>query len=113
MHLSALIGEPIGMHACMCFRRLHFSIMASVLAWLRSTYIRFKPIEHCVFHVTSHRACYVVVCIAHAMLLLRIVYTMLCVALLFGIGVSPNTRNEGRFILQVMKRASILGRRRS
>ena len=39
----------------------------------------------------------------------RIVYAMLCVALLFGIGVSPNMGNEGRFILKVMKRAVIPG----
>jgi len=46
------------------------------------------------------------------------VWVTLCLASwvalhLFGLGVSPNTRNEGRFILEVMKRASILGRRRS
>ena len=36
---------------------------------------------------------------------------MHCIVL--GLGVKPNMRNEGRFILEVMKRASILGRRPS
>lgn len=31
----------------------------------------------------------------------------------FGVGFSPNTGNEGRFVLQVKKRASILGRQNS
>ena len=33
--------------------------------------------------------------------------------IVFGIGFSPNRGNEGRFILQVTKRASILDRRHS
>ena len=69
LHLSALIGEPIGMHACMCFRCLHFSIMATVLAWPRSVHFGLSPLSlwfacccmlgvlHIVAPVALHYAC--------------------------------------------------------
>ena len=52
--------------------------------------------------------------IAFGMLMLHCITSPCCMhCIVFGLGVKPNTRNEGRFILEVMKRASILGRRHS
>ena len=50
-------------------------------------------------------------CIAFGMLMLHYIASPCCMhCIVFGLGVKPNTRKEGRFILEVRKRASILGR---
>ena len=68
---------------------------------------------HCVCHVVA--LCFACLALHVCMLKLHCMFAcLICFALLvFGLGVSRNTRNDGRFILEVMKCASILSHRPS
>ena len=120
-HLCLRVGPRF---TCMCARISSVSFFISWLlmwVWLRSTHVGVSPlcIEYAIsFYSIAYALLYRALCmpshsIVHARLYINCIHACHAYCIVLGIGVSPSTGNEGRFVLRVTERVSIPSHRHS